>query len=71
MEINKIKKGVYKYTQKSYRRIQYLVTISGDSSFLQIETVFDLIDNRIVSKDKLRGKDFEIEEINLYKEDGE
>jgi hypothetical protein len=71
MEINKIKKGVYKYTQKSYRRIQYLVTISGENPFLQIESVFDLNYYRVVSKDKLRGNEFEIEEINLYKEDGE
>jgi hypothetical protein len=58
MEINKIKKGVYKYTQKSYRRIQYLVTISGENPFLQIESVFDLFNNRVVSKDKLRGNEF-------------
>ena len=71
MEKIEIKKGVYKYTQKSYRRIQYLVIISGYSPFLEIETVFNLSNNRIESKDKLRGNEFEIEEINLYKEYGE
>lgn len=71
MEKIEIKKGVYIYTQKSYNKIQYLVIISGVSPFLQVESVFNLIDNTVVSTDRLRGNEFEIEEINLYKKDEE
>jgi len=65
IEINEMGSGIYLYTQDSYPDIKYLVMVSGYSPFLQIENVFNLSDNRIVSKDKLRGNKFTIEKINF------
>jgi len=65
IEISEMGSGVYLYTQDSYSDIKYLVMVSGYSPFLQIDSVFYLSGNQIVSKDKLRGNKFTIEKLNF------
>jgi hypothetical protein len=57
------KSGVFLYTQVSYSKIKYLVLISGEAPFLCIDSVFDVNNNRLVSKDKLRGNKFNVTEL--------
>jgi hypothetical protein len=68
MKESEMTSGVFLYTQKNNRGIQYLVMISGYSPFLQIDSVFYLTLNQMVSKNKLRGNEFEIEKLDYGKD---